>query len=323
MARVSAGLEPVTARSIKHFIAESVSGWSEINAPRLGAALAFYTTLSMAPLLVLSIGVAGLIFGRQAAQGRIVYQIQSLVGREGGAAIQALLLETHKTSSGILVTVMGIFMLLLGASGVFAELHDSLNLVWGVRVASNGGLWSMVRYRFVSFAMVVGIGFLLIVSLLVNAAIAAAGKFFEQFLPAPEGLLHLGSTVITLLAVTVLFALLYKVVPDVHIEWGDVWIGAAVTSLLFSIGKFLIGLYLGKAGVGSAYGAAGSLVVFLVWVYYSAQIFFLGAQFTHVFSERRGSRAKARIGAAARPADVSISSHPEVRLEPRIGSPTT
>jgi membrane protein len=152
----------------------------------------------------------------------------------------------------------------------------------------------MVRYRFISFAMVLGIGFLLMVSLLLSAAIAAAGKFFEQLLPAPEALLHLGSTVISFV-VTLLFALLYKVVPDVHIEWEEVWIGAGVTSLLFSIDKFLIGLYLGKASAGSAYGAAGSLAVFLVWVYYSAQIFFLGAQFTHVFSERRGSRAKARV----------------------------
>lgn len=317
MTTAGAGVEPLTAWSIKNLIAETVSGWSEINAPRLGAALAFYTTLSMAPLLVVSIGIAGLIFGRQAAQGHIVYQIQSLVGQEGGAAIQALLLETHKTSSGIagiMVAAMGVFMLLLGASGVFGELRDSLNLVWGVKITGSGGLWGMVRYRFVSFAMVLGIGFLLMVSLLLSAAIAAAGKFFEQFLPAPEALLHLGSTVISFVAVTVLFALLYKVVPDVRIEWEDVWMGAAVTSLLFSIGKFLIGLYLGKASVGSAYGAAGSLVVFLVWVYYSAQIFFLGAEFTHIFAERRGSRAKARAERNRAPAAAEANEcrHPKL-----------
>lgn len=170
----------------------------------------------------------------------------------------------------------------------------------------------MVRYRFVSFAMVVGIGFLLIVSLLVSTAIAAAGKFFEQFLPAPEALLHAGSTLISFLSLTILFALLYKVVPDVRIEWQDVWIGAAVTSLLFSIGKFLIGLYLGKASVGSAYGAAGSLVVFLVWVYYSAQIFFLGAQFTHIFAERSGSRAQARTGRKRALADAQASPRPKL-----------
>jgi membrane protein len=309
----AARVEPVTVNSIKKLIAETVSCWSDINAPRLGAALAFYTTLSMAPLMVFSIGIAGLVFGRQAAEGRIVAQIGSLVGPQGGAVIQSLLLDSHsRTPSGILWTVVGIFTLLFGASGVFGELRDSLNLVWGVRT-TGGGLAGMLRYRFFSFAMVVGIGFLLIVSLLVSTAIAAAGKFFVQFLPAPEILLHLASMLLSFLAVTVLFALLYKVVPDVHIEWRDVWIGAAVTSLLFSIGKFLIGFYLGKASVGSAYGAAGSLVVFLVWVYYSAQIFFLGAQFTRLFAERHGSRAKARAGRyRGSKAEANQSPHPKL-----------
>ncbi len=307
-------MEPVTLGSTKKLIADTVSCWSGINAPRLGAALAFYTTLSMAPLMVFSIGIAGLVFGRHAAQGRIVAEIGSLVGAQGGAVIQSLLLDsTSKTPSGIVWTVVGIFTLLFGASGVFGELRDSLNLVWGVRTTS-GGLREMLRYRFFSFAMVVGIGFLLIVSLLVSAAIAAAGKFFEQFLPAPEALLHVTSTLISFLAVTVLFALLYKVVPDVRIEWQDVWIGAAVTSLLFSIGKFLIGLYLGKASVGSAYGAAGSLVVFLVWVYYSAQIFFLGAQFTHIFAERRGSRAQARASREKGPKETKVKESPRPKL---------
>ena len=288
---------PTTARSFRSLISATVSSWSAINAPRLGAALAFYTTLSMAPLLVVTVGIAGVVFGKSAAQGQLEYQIQSLVGPEGGAAIQSLLLDGHRNPSGttgILVAIVGIVMLLIGASGVFGELRDSLNLVWGAKLSGTGGLWGLIRSRFFSFALVVGLGFLLIVSLVLSAAIAAAGKFFGQFLPAPEGLLHLGSTVASFLALTLVFALLYKVVPDVHIEWQDVWIGAAVTSLLFSIGKFAIGLYIGKAGIGSAYGAAGSLVVFLVWVYYSAQIFFLGAQFTHIFSERHGSRAQAR-----------------------------
>jgi membrane protein len=268
--------------------------------------------LSMAPLLVFSIGVAGLVFGRQAAEGRIVAQIESLVGSQSGAVIQSLLLDSAKTSSGIIWAVVGVVMLLFGASGVFGELRDALNLVWGVRVTGSGGLLGMVRYRFVSFAMVLGIGFLLMVSLVLSAAIAAAGKFFEQFLPAPEALLHVVSTLVSFLTVTVLFALLYKFVPDVHIEWRDVWIGAAVTSLLFSIGKFLIGLYLGKASVGSAYGAAGSLVVFLVWVYYSAQIFFLGAQFTHIFAERHGSRAQARAERSRALVEAQAERHPKL-----------
>jgi len=285
------GVEPVTATSVWDLIKRTASSWSDINAPRLGAALAFYTMLSMAPLLVVCIGIAGAIFGPEAAQDRIAWQIQNVVGYEGGQAIQALLKHADKPSEGIIAAVVGFFMLLFGASGVFWELRDSLNLVWGVKGPNSSGLMGMVKYRFASFAMVLGIGFLLLVSLVLSAAIAAAGKLFASYLPASEFMLHMGTIVVTFVAVTVLFALLYKVVPDVRIEWRDVWIGAAVTSILFSVGKFLIGLYLGKASVGSAYGAAGSLVIFMVWVYYSAQIFFMGAQFTHVFAERHGSRA--------------------------------
>jgi len=273
---------------------KTAGNWGELNAPRLGAALAFYSVLSIAPLLVLSVGIAGLIFGADAAHGQVVWQIQNVVGYEGGRIIQSLLLEAKFSSGRIFAAAVGIFMLLFGASGVFGELRDALDLVWRVKSASGGGLAGLIRYRFLSFAMVLGTGFLLLVSLILSAAIAAAGKFFERFLPAPEAVLHMGSTLLSFLAVTVLFALLYKVVPDARIEWQDVWIGAAVTSLLFSAGKFPIGLYLGKASVGSAYGAAVSVVVFLVWVYYSAQIFLFGAEFTHTFAEMHGSRAQAR-----------------------------
>jgi len=287
-------VETVTMRSVWNLLKQTAVRWSEINAPRLGAALAFYTMLSIAPLLVVSIGIAGLMFGEKAAQDQVAGQIQSLVGYEGGLAIQSLLKSASKPSSGIIATVVGVFFLLFGASGVFGELRDSLNLIWGVTPASGTGLKGLVKYRFVSFAMVLGIGFLLLVSLILNTLISAAGKVFGGYLPLPESVLQIGDMVLSFVAVTLLFALLYKVVPDARIYWRDVAIGAAVTSLLFSIGKFLIGLYLGKASVGSAYGAAGSLVVFLVWGYYSAQIFFLGAEFTHTFANRHGSRAQAR-----------------------------
>ncbi len=281
-------------KSAWDLVQRTVVSWVDINAPRLGASLAFYTMLSIAPLLVICIAIAGLAFGRQAAQGSVVAQIEGLVGYQGGKAIQSLLLDAAKPASSIFATALGVVTLLFGASGVFAELRDSLNLVWGVKSAGVMGLKGFVRYRFVSFMMVLAIGFLLMVSLVLSAAIAAAGKFFSQFLPAPEAVLHLGTVALSFVAMTVLFALLYKLVPDVPIEWQDVWIGAAVTAALFSIGKFLIALYLGKASVGSAYGAAGSLVVFLVWVYYSSQIFFLGAQFTRVYAQTHGSRAPAR-----------------------------
>ena len=307
-------VERVSAKSVWELIKQTASSWSEINAPRLGAALAYYTLLSIAPLLVVCIGIAGLIFGAQAAQDQIAYQLQNVIGPQGSVAIQSLLQNANKPAAGITATVVGFFMLLFGASGVFGELRDSLNAVWGAKSTSGAGLMGMIKYRFFSFAMVLGIGFLLLVSLVLSAAIAAAGKFFQSHLPVPEGVLHLSSTVVTFLTVTILFALLYKVVPDVRIEWRDVIIGAAVTSLLFSVGKFLIGLYLGKASVGSAYGAAGSLVVFIVWVYYSAQIFFMGAEFTHAFAQRHGSLAHRRAGDEPTPVQEEVNRfrHPKL-----------
>jgi membrane protein len=279
---------------MKKLLQETYSLWDQINAPRLGAALAFYTMLSLAPLLVTCVAMAGLIFNRAAAEGRVLAQLQQLIGPEAGQAIQAALLHASKSSSGVVAAGVGVFLLLFGASSVFGELRSSLNLVWGCNGTAASGLKGIIRYRFVSFAMVVGIGFLLMVSLVFSAIIAAAGKYLSGFMPAPEGLLHVLNFLFSFVAVTVLFALLYVVIPDVRIEWKDVWIGAGVTSVLFSIGKFGIGLYLGKTSIGSPYGAAGSLVVFLVWVYYSAQIFFLGSAFTRIFAERHGSRAQAR-----------------------------
>jgi membrane protein len=305
----------VTPKSLRELLKETASSWSDINAPRLGAALAFYTLLSIAPLLVVCISIAGLIFGPEAAQGQIAAQIGSVVGWQNAEILQSLLEHANKPAAGISAAAVGFLTLLFGASGVFGELRDSLNLVWGAKSASGSGIVGMVKYRFFSFAMVLGIGFLLLFSLVLSAAIAAAGKYLQGHMPVPEAVLHIGSTLVTFVAVTVLFALLYKFVPDVHIWWRDVAIGAAVTSLLFSIGKFLIALYLGKASVGSAYGAAGSLVVFIVWVYYSAQIFFLGAEFTHVFAERHGSRAEQKAGLTALPEkkqEVNRFRHPKL-----------
>lgn len=281
-------------RAVWQLIRQTASSWCDINAPRLAAALAFYTMLSIAPLLVLSVALAGLVFGPQAAEGRVVAQLQSIVGYQGSVTIQELLAHSRHLSSGITALVIGVLLLIYGASSVFAELRDSLNLLWGVKTVTGPGILGVIGSRIVSFAMVVAIGFLLLVSLLFSAAIAAAGKFFGGMLPIPEWLLHLANAFLSFLAVTGLFALLYKVIPEVRIEWRDVWIGAAFTSLLFSLGKLGIGIYIGKAGVRSTYGAAGSLVAFLIWVYYSAQIFLFGAEFTHQFSERHGSRARQR-----------------------------
>lgn len=279
---------PVTKNTVWSLLKETFRRWMDMNAPRLGAALAYYTVFSIAPLLVVVVGIAGLVFSEAAAQGQIVWQIQDLVGPEGAKAIQALLAASQKPTSGVIATVTGLVILLFGASGVFLELRDSLNYVWEVKTPSTG-LRAMLLSRFFSFAMVLAVGFLLLVSLVLSAGLAALGKYLGGYLPLSESVLHILTLVVSFAVFTAVFAMLYKVVPDVPVAWGDVWIGAAVTSLLFSVGKFLIGFYLGKAAVGSAYGAAGSLVVLLAWVYYSAQIFFLGAEFTHIFANRHGS----------------------------------
>jgi membrane protein len=305
--------EPVTAKSVWDLIKGTASSWSEINAPRLGAALAFYTMLSTAPLVILCIAIAGLAFSRDAAQGQVVAQIQSVVGSEGAIAIQGLLQHASRPGASYLAAALGFLVLLWSASGVFGELRDALNLIWGVKSTSGSGLVGVVKYRFFSFTMVLAIGFLLLVSLLLSAAVAAVSKYVGGALPLPAVVLHVGNILLSFVSITVLFALIYRFVPDVHIEWEDVWIGAAATSLVFSLGKFLIGLYLGREGVASAYGAASSLVVFIIWVYYSAQIFYLGAEFTHAFAERHGSRA-GRRSRPLTPAEAEVERFRERKL---------
>src|SRR5579884_37583 len=269
----------------------AVSTWDNWNAHHdqmLGAALAYYTILSLAPLLVLTIAVIGLFFNRAAAQGQITAQLQGLIGPAGAKTIETVITSASKPATGTIASIIGFLVLLYGASSVFNALRDSLNMIWDAKPAVTGWKETM-REEFLSFGLVLGIGFLLLVSLVLSAGIAAIGTFIGGILPIPEFVLHLGNTLLTFAVVTVLFAAIYRILPATEIPWSDVWIGAAVTSLLYSIGKLLIGLYLGKASVGSAYGAAGSLVVMLVWIYYSAQVFFFGAEFTHVFALRHGS----------------------------------
>jgi membrane protein len=278
---------------IKALLGESFSEWSRHKGARLGASLAFYTLLSLTPLLLVVVSFAGLVFGPIAAESHVIWQIQSLVGREAANGIQALLEGTRHTTHGIIATAIGLLTLLFGASGVLIELRDALNTIWEIPPAQTTGfrtIMQMARERLFSFALVLAIGFLLLVSLMMNAAIAALGTFSAQFLPIPEVFLHLLNAVFSFVAVTALFASIYKVVPETKIQWRDVFMGAAVTSLLFTIGKLFIGLYLGKATFASTYGAAASVVVLIVWVYYSGQIFFLGAEFTKIFANRYGSQ---------------------------------
>lgn len=288
--------KPLTAFrwcDIQALLSESFEKWNRHKGPRLGAALAFYSLLSLTPLLLIVVGIGGLVFGRQAAQSQIVWQIQDLVGPSGAQAIQALLEGARNTTHGILATVLGLLTLLFGASGVLIELRDALNTIWEVPPAERTGLQNLVdliKERMFSFALVLAIGFLLLVSLAINAWISALGAFSAQAFPLPEGILHVANTLVSFIVITGLFAAIYRIMPDARIEWRDVALGAAVTSLLFTVGKLLIGLYLGKASLASTYGAAASVVLLIVWVYYSGQVFFLGAEFTKVFADRYGSQ---------------------------------
>lgn len=266
--------------------------WSEDKAVRLAAALAYYTIIALAPLLILIISIIGLVFGKDAAQGQIVGQISSLVGQQSAEAIQSIIANANQPKSGVIASTLGVLTLLFGASGVFGELQDGLNTVWEVQPKEGRGIWGLIKDRFLSLAMVFGVGFLLLVSLVISAGLAALGTFLNDILPLPEIVMQVLNFIVSMAVITLLFAMIYKFLPDVTITWGDVWIGAILTGLLFTIGKLLLGLYIGKSSVGSVYGAAGSLVVILVWVYYSAQILFFGAEFTQVYANQYGSHIK-------------------------------
>ncbi len=269
---------------------DTVNNWLDDRAMSLAASLAFYTVLSLAPLLIVAVSVAGLLFGEAAARGEIGQQLGGMLGPQGGSAIENVLANAKEPHANIAGTVIGLVILFFGASGVFGELQDSMNAVWEVKPKPGRGVMGVVKARFFSFAMVLGVAFLLLVSLVLSAALSAVGKFLSDTLPGGAVLWFGINIVISMGVVTLLFALIFKVVPDVKIGWRDVWYGAAFTALLFTVGKALIGIYLGRASIGSPYGAAGSLVVLVVWVYYSAQILFLGAEFTRVYADHSGSR---------------------------------
>jgi membrane protein len=283
-------------------VKQAGSDWVDDRASSMGAALSYYTVFSIAPLLLIVISVAGLVFGREAAEGAIVTQLGGLVGTKGAAIIQELLRSVAQPKQGIINTVIGVVLVLLGATTVLAELQDDLNRIWKVPAkARPSGVWGWVRSRLLSIGMILAIGFLLLVSLAASAAISALGEWSTGWLKNWEVLAHFAEAAFSYLVVTALFALIYRFLPDEHIAWRDVWIGAAVTGALFTLGKFLIGLYIGKSAVTSGFGAAGSLAVLLVWVYYSAQIFLLGAEFTAVYAHGLGSKQGQQRPEAAAP----------------------
>jgi membrane protein len=269
---------------------QAVAAWQSDYAPSMGAALAYYTLFSIAPLLLIVISVAGMVFGDAAARGEIAEQLSGLMGAQGAAAIEGLLQNAARPGQGAIAAAAGVALLLLGATSVFGELQNALDRIWRApQKKQMSGWWSLLRSRLLSFGMILALAFLLMVSLIASAALAALGKWWGPAFAGWEVLAHLLDALVSLGLATLMFALIYKVIPRVRIEWRDVWTGAAATALLFAVGKVLIGLYLGKSSLASAFGAAGSLVVVMVWVYYSAQIFLLGAELTRAYALSHGS----------------------------------
>lgn len=271
-------------KDIAAVLKSAFAGWQKDNVSRLSAALAYYTIFSIVPLLVITIAVVGLVFGRQAAEGQIVAQIQSVVGRESAEFIQTTIQVADQKDAGLFATLIGPVTLALGALGLFGHLKDSLNAIWGVEPPKGRGILRMVKDRFLSFAMVLGTGFLLLTSLVLSAGLQALGVFLQSAAPGVPLLIQTANFALSFLLTTVLFAAIFQILPDRRVRWDDVWFGAALTSLLFTIGKFVIGFYIGTAGTASAYGAAGSLVVLLLWIYYSCLILFTGAEITRAYA---------------------------------------
>ena len=289
----------MTLKNLWLLVKVAASSWVDDYAQSMGAALAYYTMFSIAPLLLIVISIAGLIFGNDAARGEIFEQLRDLMGTQGALAIQGLLESVNKPAESLTATLVGSVLLMIGASTVFGELQSSLDRIWRAPKREKGGLVTLLRTRLLSFGMIMGIGFLLLVSLVVNAGLAALGKLWGPVFAERAFLASILNAVFGFALTTTMFAMIYKIMPRVTVAWADVWIGSSVTALLFTLGKVLIGVYIGKSGVTSGFGAAGSLVVVLVWVYYSAQIFLMGAEFTWAYALTFGSRKEQPIPAAA------------------------
>jgi membrane protein len=272
---------------------ETISHWTRDNAPRLAAALAYYAVLATAPLLVISVAVADLVFGQKAVNSQLAAQIQNLVGGEAAQAIQAAIQGSHQASNGAIATVLSIATLVVGASSVIVELHDALNLIWEVKPPLESSwrddIFQFLKERLFSSLIIVAAGSLLLISLLLSAAISTVATFFQPLLPTSGWALNSAEFVTSFVMVTLLFGAIYKLIPDVRLGWSDVAIGASVTSLLFTVGKQLIALYLVRVAFESTYGAAWAAVLLFVWIYYSAQLFYLGAEFTKAYTRRYGS----------------------------------
>ena len=277
-------------KAIWTLLKESALEWSNDGASTLAAALAYYTIFALAPLLIIVISVAGLVFGQGEARQALIDQITQAVGQDAAGVINTMLTNTSQSGSGILGTIIGFAILIVGATGLFAQLQNALNKIWNVKPKPSAGILHMFMVRLLSLGMVLVIGFLLLVSLALSAALSVVSNYFNGLLPGGDTFWQLINFLLSIAVITLLFALIFKYLPDVRVAWRDVWIGAFVTALLFAIGKFLIGFYIGESSTSSTYGAAGSLVVLLLWIYYSAQILLFGAEFTQVYGRHYGSR---------------------------------
>jgi membrane protein len=276
-------------KSIWLLLRDSAIAWDDDNIGQQGAALSFFTVLSLSPLLILVIVLSSFGFGQAAASGHLVSQIRGMIGIEGAQFVQSLITNAYKSDSNVLAAIFSAVMLLVGASAVFIQLRDSLNTIWRIQQKPMGIIRAFLRGRFLSFAMIVGIGFLLLVSLILSAALAAMSDYLGNLLAILAGLVSVLDFIISFVGITVMFAFIFKFLPAATLRWKDVWVGAAVTSLLFSIGKLVIGLYLGNGAIGSTFGAASSLVIIMLWAYYSSQIILFGAEFTRLYAMRFGS----------------------------------
>jgi membrane protein len=265
----------------------AVAGWVGDRAPSMGAAMAYYMVFSLAPMLILVIAIAGLAFGQAAAQGAIVAQLGDLMGVEGAAALQAMIVSAGHKRAGIIATLVGTGTLLVASTAVFVELQAALNVIWKVRQRPRKALIAVAREQLVSLSLILALGFLLLVSLVLSAALTAFGQYLQGIFPGLPLMLRILHVALSFGIMTILFGMMFKILPDAAVAWQDVWIGAMTTALLFSLGKYLIGLYIGSSNVASTYGAAGALVIILLWIYYSAQILLFGAEFTKACADRR------------------------------------
>src|SRR5215471_10057 len=271
-------------------VKQTIDEWLADEAPRMGASLAYYALFSLAPLLVIMVAIIGFVYKGDTI-GQIQKQVQSLVGIDAARTVAAAIHNASAFDHGIVASIVSLAVLSLGATGVFSELHTSMNKIWKVRRRQYGFILGVLKDKFVAFTMVLGIAFLLLISMIISAVLSALTAYFSYLLPGADFLWHIADLVVSFGVVTLLFAILFRFVPDEHVTWKDVWIGAAATAILFDLGKFLIGFYIGETSIGSMFGAAGSVVVILAWVYYSSQLVFLGAEFTHVYAKHHGSKS--------------------------------